>query len=107
MLECANLQRVDELVYGGQVISPCDADEIDPVSVDSVYLCDRRGFGATRRSPRSPEPQEGVGAFQRVEVDLTAGRGGDETLRRRRIVRSVGATCSRREQSESGEQEPE
>jgi hypothetical protein len=70
--ECVDAEVVDEVVDGVEVVATGDADEGDVVTVGGVDLCDRRGFGAATRSPRCPEPQQGVGPFERAEVDLAA-----------------------------------
>lgn len=70
VLEGADIERVDELVNCRKLVPAGNTDKRDGASILLVYRCDRRGFCSARRSPRCPEPQHGVGAFEGVEVDL-------------------------------------
>jgi hypothetical protein len=65
-------QSVDKALDGVDVIATCDADDQDIVAVVLMYLCDRRGFGSTGRSPGRPEPEHDVLALEAVPVDLAA-----------------------------------
>lgn len=75
VLERSDVEGVDEVVDRRKVIPAGYADEGDRVTVLLVYRCDRRGFCSARWSPWRPEPQDRVGAFESVEVDLTTGGG--------------------------------
>ena len=75
--ERAHIEVGDEVVDGIKVVSTRDTDEVDLIAQCSLYLCDRRGFSSATSSPRCPEPEHGVGAFERAEIDLTAIGGGN------------------------------
>ncbi len=64
-------ESVDEVPDGIEIVSSCDADELDVFTVLLVYLCDRRGFCAARASPWSPEPEHHVLPLKTVPVDLS------------------------------------
>lgn len=72
MFEIRDVQGVDEIVDGGQVISACDANKVDALSILLVDLCDRRGFASARWSPRRPEPQNSIGTLEGTNIDLPA-----------------------------------
>jgi len=62
--EVSDAEGVDELLDCVQVVATCDTHEVDVIAVRSLHLCDRRGFSSTGRSPRSPEPKDGVGPLE-------------------------------------------
>lgn len=70
--ECSHLIGGDELVDRRKIITARDADEVDVSSKALLYLCDRRGFSATRSSPGRPEPKDGLGSLKSAQVDLAA-----------------------------------
>lgn len=65
----------DELIYRTDVVLAWHANKGDVGTVLLKRRCDRRGFCSASRSPRSPEPQHRVGAFERVPFQLAAVEG--------------------------------
>jgi len=81
-----------------------DPDDPSPPLELLLHGCDRTRFTATRRSPRCPEPQDDVVAFEIVRIDETAtdsvldevvGPLGGDRGRRTALGRGrvVGGTC--------------
>lgn len=76
MRKSSDIEVGYEVIDRSGVVAASHSDEVDPVGVILVHLCDRRGFGAARRSPGGPEPQDGVLALDRVPFELPAPRRG-------------------------------
>ena len=70
--EVTNIQFIDEGAYWLDVVSTCDPDKGDLVTVDSLDLCDRRGFSATSCSPRGPKPEHYILARKASPIQLAA-----------------------------------
>lgn len=78
MREVTNIEVIDKGSDWFDVVPTCDADKGDLVTVDFLDLCDRRGFSATRCSPRRPEPEHYVLARKAPPVQLAAVSGGNK-----------------------------
>ncbi len=76
MFELIDAEVVDKGVYGINVVSGGDSDDLDLISVLFIDRRDRAGLTATTASPRGPEPENGVGAFERAGVDLASTNSG-------------------------------
>ena len=62
----------DEGLHLLNAVATGDPDDPSPPLELLLHGCDRTRFTATRRSPRGPEPQDDVVAFEIVRIDETA-----------------------------------
>jgi len=60
--EHVHARCTDEGFHCGARVESANSDEGDPWII-LRYLCDRTGFSTTGRSPRRPEPQDGISAL--------------------------------------------
>ena len=103
-LDKVDAVEVNKLLHWSNVVARCDSNKVDPVTVGFVRLYDRGGFAVAGRSPGRPEPQDRVGAFERVEVKLPAAdrlehRSGERLVEHgaldRTVSSAVGSAVSR------------
>ena len=88
VFEPVHREIVDEGSDRLGVVSSRDADEPDLITELCLDRRDRAGFTTTGASPGSPEPENGVGSFERAEIELAAadGRENDRGCRARTEV---------------------
>ena len=85
---------LDELWEPRRISETGNADDGDLISELFLYLCDRRGFSASKRSPGGPVPKDHILALELGEIDRFA-RGGRECIDQQRgldrwgVARSV------------------
>ena len=86
---------LDELWESSGISETGNADDGDLISELFLYLCDRRGFSPSKRSPGGPVPKDHILAFELGEVDRFA-RGGRECIDQQRGLDRWGvARCVR------------
>ena len=83
VLDRGGAGALDELCKPRRISEPGDTDDGDLISKLFLYLCDRRGFSASKWSPGCPVPEDHILALEVGEVDgLSAYRG--ELINQRR-----------------------
>ena len=88
---------LDELWESSGISETGNADDGDLISELFLYLCDRRGFSASKRSPGGPVPKDHILTLELREIDrfTSSGRkriGQQRGLSYRCITRSVAST---------------
>ena len=93
VLDRTGTGAIDEVLERARVSETGDTDDGDLISELFLYLCDRRGFSASKRSPGGPVPKDHILALELREIDRFA-RSGRKRVGQQRGLRYRRITCS-------------